>query len=315
MDAGESTIHTTLSRSWLMKTGAFLVLLLGFGIWGTVDALWLYPERGLSEASYKLRTWMASADGAGKLTASTFTINDPAGDLRTLNAKEDELRRESRGETGAARAAAADVAKLEYLQSLSRAWRLNSDVKPLGKITKPSVQRLVFDPKTGQGSILGANGERADLSVRALGEALDGYWKANQPPNPLSGFDMAFQYVFMGVGLLGGAWILFTMFAAARRARQIRWDAGARRLHLPAGVSMSAADLTDIDKREWHKFYCTMMTKDGGRHRVDLLRYEPLEDWVLDLEREAFPDREKAEEGGDAAAGKAENQAAASPNT
>ena len=34
-----------------MKQGAFLIVLLVFGVWGLADALHFYPRRGLEEAS------------------------------------------------------------------------------------------------------------------------------------------------------------------------------------------------------------------------------------------------------------------------
>ncbi len=73
-------------------------------------------------------------------------------------------------------------------------------------------------------------------------------------------------------------------------------------LGLPGGHSLTPADLTDVDKRKWDKFFVSLVVKPGhatlgGKEvALDLLRYEPLEDWVLEMEKAAFPDRVKAEE-------------------
>jgi hypothetical protein len=315
MDQTSTPMHTTLSRSWLLKTGAFLVLLLVFGVWGTVDAYWLYPKRGLGDASYQFRNFLAAADAAGKLTENTITIAEPKAALAELEAKEGELRSNAKGDSSAARDAALSVAKLDYLSSLSRTWRLNPDPKPLGETTKPEVSKLVYEPATGKGFRVTQGGERTELSARALGERLDEFWKANKPPTPLSGFDMAFQYVFMAVGFGGGLWLIMTMLKAAATAKKITWDAGAKRLGLPGGASIAPDDLQDIDKREWHKYFCTLITKGGSSHRVDLLRYQPLEEWVLELERTVFPDRATTQEKAQAALSSDDKSPAATPNT
>lgn len=293
MDQSSTPMHTTLSRSWLLKIGAFLLLLLGFGVWGTVDAYLLYPKRGLGDASYQFRNFLAAADAAGKLTEANLTIADPKAALRELEDRQDELRSAAKGETLAARDAAMNLAKLEYLSSLSRTWRLNPDPKPLGETSKPEASKLVYEPATGKGFRIVQGGARTELSPRALAERLDEFWKANKPPTPLSGFDMAFQYVFMAVGFGGGLWLILTVLKAASNAKQISWDAGAMKLSLPGGKSVTPSDIADIDKREWHKYFCTLVTKGGSSHRLDLLRYEPLESWVLELERAVFPDRAK----------------------
>lgn len=294
MDAHESTTHTTLGRSWVIKNGLFVAALLFFGAYGTVDALIFYPRRGLGDASYQFRNFLAAADAAGKLTESTLTISDPKSALRELEAKENELRSTAKGEGPAARDAALNVAKLEYLSSLDRAWQLNASPKPLGDVTTPEASKLVYEPAIGKGVRIVKGGARTELSPRALGERLDEYWKANKPPTPLSGFDMPFQYLFMAVGFLGGLWLLISMLRAAATAKKITWDPAAKRLGLPGGASVTPDEIADIDKRDWHKYFCTIVTKSGASHRLDLLRYDPLESWVLELEKIVFPDRAKA---------------------
>lgn len=293
MDQSHNVLRTTLSRAWLLKTGAFLLLLLGFGIWGTIDAYWAYPKRGLADASYQLRNWIAAADGAGKLTQTNFTLTDPKSELAALVAKQDQLRADARAEGSAGAAAKADLAKLEFLQSLSRLWQLNSQPKTVAHVEKPEFRTLIYRPESGTGLGIGPGKAQAELSIRTFGESLDSYWRTAKPPTPLSGFDMAFQYLFMFVGFVGGAWMIFVLLRAKATASKITWQHEHLELTLADGAKFTPATLKDIDKRDWHKYFCALIDADNKPHRVDLLRYEPLEDWVLQLERAAFPDRAK----------------------
>lgn len=313
---------TSLNRGWVIKTGIFMLVLFIFGIWGLFDAMYLYPKRGLADASFQYKTFLTAADKAGRLTTSNLTVTEPAKALADLNAKEEELNRGSSGETGEARKAQMDLAMMEWLESLKRAWRLNPDPKPLGLIGKPADRNLFVDLKNGEAFTTPiGSAERTVVSPQALLNELTTFWNTNPKPSALSGFDMLTQWVFVGVGLIGGVWILLTILKA--RSRVFTWDAEAKRLTIPGGASVTPSELSDIDKRLWHKYYATLVTTAGASHKLDLLRYVPLEEWVLEMERIRFPERaaeEKAEEKKDETEKPQddpaeENPAAADPNT
>lgn len=305
-DAG-GVQRTTLGRPWLLKTGAFMLFLVVFGVLGIVDAYWLYPRRGLADASYRLREWMADADRAGKLTPTTFAIPDLKVALKELEAREKDLKSIEQADSAAGRAAKADTSKLEYLRSLERTWRLTPDEKPLADMDKPQPKILVYNPTTGVGTSI-ASGTRTDLSPRALLDELTQFWNKSKQPTPLSGFDLPFQYVFMVGGLGGGLYLLFVMMRTAQTARKFSWNPAEKRLTIPSGASLTPGDLVEVDKRLWHKFFVTLATKDGSKHTLDVYKYVPLEAWVLDLERTAFPEQAALEEA--RAMEKAEREAA-----
>lgn len=307
---------TTLNRSWLLKTGVFMLVLLVFGVWGLIDALWLYPGRGLADASFRYRDFLVAADKAGRLTTGTLIVTDPRAALTELQQREGELVKAAQGNTGEAHKAAMELAKLSWLQSLARAWRLNADDKPLGTLGKPADRNLFANLTTGEGYTLplraGAGVEKTVLSPQALHNELRTYWDTTTPVSPLAGYDMPFQWIFVVVGFVGGGWILLTILRAS--ATKFTWDPAAQRLTLPGrlgGASLVPADLEDIDKRLWHKYYVTLVDKSGAHHKLDLLRFEPLEEWVLEMEKTRFPERAAEAERERAAKEQAEREQAA----
>ena len=90
--------------------------------------------------------------------------------------------------------------------------------------------------------------------------------------------------------------------------RTYRWNPETKTLTLPSGESIAPADLEDVDKRKWDKFIVFLHIKDshstlGGKEiRFDTYRHGRIEDWILEMEKVAFPDRiEEAEESSTAA--------------
>ena len=281
---------TRLSRQWLFKTGAFTVVLLGFGIWALLDASVFYARRGMADASYQLRAWLDAAANGSRLTTPNFTVPDPAATLKELESKEAELRSQATADGAAGRTAAADVAKLDWLRSLGRVWQLNNQPKRLG--TNTDKKTIYFDPATGGGSLRSGSDQTA-ITLDALRQELQKHWASRSPPTPLSNYDLPVQWIFTVIGFAGGLWLVFTLVRAKVTASRITWEADAQRLSLPGGAGFTPADLAEIDKRLWHKYYVTLILRDGSRHKLDLLRFTPLEEWVLAMEKTAFPEAAK----------------------
>lgn len=302
-----STQTCTLNRTWTLKIGVFMLVLLGFGTWAVLDAVWLYPARGLSDASVKLHDFFVAAERAGKLRTDVVTVTDPAAERTRLNSKEEDLRTAAKGESMQAREAQMDLAKLEWLNALDRAWRLNTAPKTLGELKNPD-RTLKYDMTKAEGiSVASADGKSTTLSLQALAGELTAVWNTTKQPKPLSGFDMPVQVIFVVVGYGFAAYLLFLLVKTSAKARQYQWDDATQRLTLPGGASFTPSEIDELDKRLWHKYYVTVITKSGS-HKLDLLRYVPLEEWVLSMERTRFPER-AAE---DAAAEQKDADAAAS---
>ena len=62
--ADTTLLRTSISRNWLIKMAVFLIALLGFGTWGLVDALVIYPRKGLEDASFKLKNYLQAASAS-----------------------------------------------------------------------------------------------------------------------------------------------------------------------------------------------------------------------------------------------------------
>lgn len=304
---------TRLGRSWLLKMGAFTVVLLVFGFWGLYDATLLYPKRGMADASFKFKNYLAAARDAGKLTAPGVKIEDPRAALDELRAKARESGGNISGDTPNAKF---DRAKLAWLESLAVVWKLKPDpilvaegkgltgsastgasTAAPGSAGAPStaanadaVRMLYFE--TDKGTAYAEEGEqrtRVDVSLGGLLDELDKKWAKSNQTQPLAGYDLPVQWLFVVIGFGGGFYLLVLLARAA--STKYRWDAAAHRLTLPGGRAIVPADLKDVDKRRWHKYYVTLLLNDGSAQTLDLYRYEPLESWVLEMERVAFPDR------------------------
>jgi hypothetical protein len=135
---------------------------------------------------------------------------------------------------------------------------------------------------------------------RARLDELNSQLRGAAAPKPLSAYDITVQWLSFGGCTVITLLILFFLLKAARR--KYGWDPGEQRLYLPGGDSFVPADVADFDKRKWDKFLMFVQMKPthpslGGKElRLDLLPYSPLEDWVLEMERTAFPDRAKPPE-------------------
>ncbi len=154
-------------------------------------------------------------------------------------------------------------ARYEWLESLARMWRLDS-----------------------------AN-DRIEDSPRAQLTALEEYWTQRDPPAPLEAYDLFFQWAIFVISGIGALLLLVLLARVARKS--YRFDADENRLHLPGGRSVTPDDLAEVDKTKWHKFFVTLRLKEGAPVTLDLYRYEPLEEWVLAMEKIAFPELVEAE--------------------
>lgn len=295
---------TRLGRRWLTTKLIFMVVLFGFGLWGLLDATVFYKTRGLNDASYKLRVYLEAARNAAKLSPGGVRVEDPAAALTELRGRKAELGASSMGDGPAAKQLQMDQAKLEWLEALASVWMLRPDPQPLGKSAVAGAsgpggapaaadgpRSLFFDPVKGEGfSTSGkADDPRITVELGALLDELTRKWNNQTKDKPLASYDLAVQWIFVIVGFGGGLYLLLVLLKAS--ATKYQWDPDAQRLVLPGGRAIVPADLKDVDKRKWHKFYVTLNLNDGANIVLDLYRHEPLEAWVLEMERTAFPDR------------------------
>lgn len=108
-------------------------------------------------------------------------------------------------------------------------------------------------------------------------------WETRTQPKPLSAFDIPSQWLIAAGGLGVGAWIVFIMVRAS--SKRYGWNAQELRLTLPGGRSITPSDIAEVDKRKWDKFFVFLRLRDGEEIKLDLLRYVPLEEWTLEMEK------------------------------
>ncbi|MFN7021117.1 MAG: hypothetical protein ACK4WH_07300 [Phycisphaerales bacterium] len=299
---------TTLGRNWLLKTTLFLVLLFGFGVWGLVDALHFYPRRGEMDASLKLARHLQAAQADASLTAGRLKSEDPRGELDSLRARAADIEQRL-ANPATQKSAQFEKTRMVWLEALALMWQLNNKPKYLGKDESTPPRKLYFKVADGEGEAVAADGTRTKLSPMDLLGKLAPKLNTSANVTPLSGLDMLFQWIFVFVGFGGGLYVLVSLVRAM--GKRYSWDPTAKRLTLPDKSSVTPSDLKELDKRLWHKFYVTLLLKDGRSVTLDLLRYVPLEDWVLEMERTAFP--ESAAPAAEAAGEEARNEPPASP--
>jgi len=230
--------------------------LFAFGMWGLFDALVAYPKRGAAAASFAEYNYLGSLTGG-----QSGSIDDPVSELSRLKAA---------GDTGS---------KVDWLEQLSYIGRLDAAHT---KLPRP-------DPATGETipDAVNRGDQLAKVWTRTDGA---GQKKA---PKPLGVWDIPTQWLIMALGTVLGLW-MFALVGLVKR-KTYTWIPESQRLGLPGGESVVPDDVAEFDKRKWHKFFIHLHIKPthptlGGKEiPVDLMRYEPVEDWVLEMERTAFP--------------------------
>ncbi len=305
-----ATMQTTkVNRGWLIKRFVLpTIALLILGVWGFVDATMVYPKSGRLDASLKLKNYLQAADESRRLTQSFVKVEDPAAELKKLTAREDAT-------------AAKDVltpmerARMEWLRALKMAWALDdqeiwvADVKrPLVSKTgdqvyagvggvseaKHEIVAMYYQPRTGEGFMPGPDKARQVVPVDVVGKHLKEFWTTAKTPSPLAFYDLPLQWLFTVVGF-GGALYLIVLYLRVA-SKKYQYDEESHTLVIPGGATITPGDLKEVDKRKWHKFYVTLQLKDGTSRTFDLMRHDPLEDWILAMEKVAFPEA-KTDEG------------------
>jgi hypothetical protein len=272
--------ETTISRNWLAKMTLFIAAFIGLGIWGLVDAIWVYPARGARHAEFMEYQYLSAQQEAGEILRSS--IDDPGTEYERLRADQETLAGElaaTAPESVQRRRLQAELDKLAWLRSLSLIGRLDPEF-------------TTFE----------APRERLD--------ELADQWSTAEQPKPLSALDIPTQWLFVAIGFGGAVWMLLVVTRVLKT--KFKYDEAEHRLTLPSGESFTPEQVQELDKRKWDKFFVTVKLTDGTTHKLDLLRYQPLEEWILEMEK-LSPHCETPEEDEDEAEAAAETTAATQP--
>jgi hypothetical protein len=255
---------TTTNRGWMIKIVIFMVAMFGLGVWGLVDALVVFPDRGREHADYAEWKYLDASEKSGMLLQAA--VKEPVKELARLRGQERALREEARAAEarGGMSRAQVELQALEWLTSLTR----------VGLATP-------------------ARTDFADPRAR-LAE-LQASQSSKNPPKPLAAYDIPMQWVFV-VGGLGMGIYLATLLLRVR-GTVYKWEPSTMALTLPDGRTFTPEQIKEVDKRKWDKFFVFLKPKDGSADvKLDLLRFKHLEDWILEFEKKTEGYEPPAEE-------------------
>ena len=255
---------TKLSTKWQRRILIFFALFFGLGLWGLIDAIIVYPKRGRAFADFVLAEYMTLLETTSGYGLSDASVEDPAARFTELTDLREAGTLDTVGE-----------AERIWLEALSRLGSLNS-ITSLNEAggrtyTMPEApadeKRTVFD------------------NPREVHDALAARFANEDPPKPLSGFDLPSQWVIAAVGMIGAFFVALNYVRA--RSRSYRYDPSNHTLHLPGNNAVTPDDIDYLDKRKWDKWFVFLKLKDRDEEvKLDLLKYEPLEDWILEIEKQ-----------------------------
>ena len=253
--ASGQTIRSHISRKWLMRIILIGIGLFAFGMWGLFDATVAYPGRGAAAASFAELTYLDQLVGG-----QSGSVDDPATELARLK---------TAGDKGP---------KRDWLEQLSYIGRLDAAHTKL--------------PRTD-----GASGATIPDAVSRRDELAKEWTRSDgaqkKAPKPLSVWDIPTQWLIMAIGTGLSLWMFLLVLMVKRKS--YTWVPAEMRLGLPDGNSLIPTDVAEFDKRKWHKFFIYLHVKPehptlGGKEvPLDLMRYEPVEEWVLEMERAVAP--------------------------
>ncbi len=251
--AGEQV--TSIPKKWMILQAVYMGVLLAYAIWCVYDGAVLLPNRGKADAEYKERQYLEAAKTASSL--SEASVKTPVEEYEQLNEQVAEMRGLANSTTATGKINALRVARYEWLKALRLVGQLSPE------------KTTIADPE------------------RRLKE-LDEKWKSLVPPKPLAGYDIPLQWWQLPVVL--GVFLAVAVVTVRTKLTVYRYDPASKTLTLPGGEKVSYMDLKEVDKRQWHKVRCTLVLNDGRQLPMDLLRYVPLEEWILEMEKARFPE-------------------------
>ncbi len=250
---------STIGMRWARRMIIFSVLLLGLGAWATWDAYVVYPKRGIAFAEWAEWQYLLALKDESRTDPGIMTRNAPVTDPQA------ELNRLRSDETARQRLSVA--ARYEWLRALSL----------VGQLTPENTNYATVAPRQRE----------EDLALS---------WASRDKPAALRGYDIPSQYLMMIVGYGFGTYILFLLARVA--VTKYRWTPATKALTLPNGATITPADLAEVDKRKWDKFIVFLKIRPGvdkvgdSNVRVDTFRHGKVEEWILEMEREAFGPQE-----------------------
>lgn len=313
---------SNINRPWLIRIVIITACLLGYAAWSLNDAYITYPKRGADYASYAEWLYLGNAIEADRTESPGIlrreaAVADPVAELERLRTDEVHQRNAADTEGGTRqKRAEMELAREYWLKSLSLIGHLDPAYTNFFRNPDPdaAAQLLSGDGVNAETQ----SGLRATLNPatpRDRFNELNTRWASESPPGPLQSYDIPVNKIQAVLCIGFAAYLGFLFIRVATRT--YRWDPTSKALTLPGGQRIEPSDLDDVDKRKWDKFIVFLRIKDshdtlGGKEvKFDTYRHGLIEAWILEMEKEAFPERVKEAE--EAAAAEAQEQEASKP--
>lgn len=255
--------RTRVSKRWMRKMVIFFIVCFGLGSWGLLDAVKVYPDRGRMYAKFMLSDYLKAADETGLIAIPRrVNVPDPAAEYASLQERTEQLN-------------PLEVLRLRWLDSLRPIYGTT-----LERLTEQN-QRMAERPEEEQEDTVTVFQDPVATYAEITSEI-----SGRSVPKPLTQTDIAVQWLICAAGYIGAGLIL--MRITQTKTTVYRYEPADHKLVLPGGKSITPDEIETVDKTKWHKFFVSLDLKDGSSHKFDLLRFEPLEEWILEME-EADP--------------------------
>ena len=265
-----SVTRSSINSKWSLKMILIALAMFGLGIWGLIDAMIVYPNRGAEAAEFIEYQRLSDLKQSGRLANDLASIKDPVKDLATLQQTAEDTTKLTPGER----------ATLDWLTQLQILSKLSPE-----NTTYP---RTDFRRDNGANVAVGSADQRLDELTKKF---VTPEGKTAKSPSPLSKHDIPTQWAITVAGFAVGLYMMWVWMKA--RSKAFQWEPATHKLTLPNGISITPSDIAEFDKSKWDKLFIHLHIKPehkelGGKAlELDLLRYVPVEAWVLEMERVA----------------------------
>ncbi len=264
----------TLSPRYWIKQLVIILVVAALGVWGFMDGFVWYPAQAVKFAQWSEWEYLSFLDSpppgaSAGANLGVASIPDPVDEYQRL------------GEPDFVRnPATLDQVRGNWLDSLTIVNHLDA-------------QYTKYPRENETDGAVGSPFER----LAALREIWGNVDRANAPKRR-SKLDIMFQYPIFAVGAGLALYFAYGLFRAV--GTRYSWDPDAKRITLPGGIQVTPDQVDEFDKSQWHKFYVVLHlgeshpTHAGKSIKVDLYRHQGVEDWILEMERERFPEQVEA---------------------
>lgn len=268
------TQNASLSPRYWIKQVVIIVVVAALGAWGFMDGFVWYPADAVRFAQWSEWEYLDFLDSpppgaSAGANLGVASIPDPV----------DEYERLGNPDYNRNPATLADV-RGNWLDALGIAGMLDS------KYTE-------YPRKNEKEGTVGSAFEHLATLRETWGDV-----DRSNAPKRRSRFDIMAQYPIFLIGTGLALYFGYGLFRAV--GTRYAWDPGTKRITLPGGIEVKPDQVDEFDKSQWHKFYVVLnLAEDHPTHagkgiKVDLYRHRGVEDWILEMERERFPEQAEA---------------------